>query len=94
MYLTDPFDHMLPPVLENSDELDLEEGPRDYHEFFWDEAVERGQYIPRAPGKTLHTEICRFNSSGEHTTMARNCPHFDLEDEEGKRIRQGWTVQC
>lgn len=93
MYINDPFDKMIPPKLENSEEIDLEEGPRDYHEFFWDEAIERGRYIERAPGKTLYTEICRFDSQGNHLTMAKNCPHFDPEDEEGRKIRTDWTVQ-
>lgn len=93
MYLIDPFDKIFPPALEQAPEEFLEDEPRDYHEFFWDEAVERGHHVdPR--GKTLYTEICRFDQDGNHITMAKHCPHFDPEDEEGRKIRTGWTVQC
>jgi hypothetical protein len=36
---------------------------------------------------------CRFNGAGEHTYMAEKCPHYDVTDEQGPRIRPGWTVQ-
>lgn len=32
-------------------------------------------------------DICRFDERGKHVQMAKHCPHFELEDEEGIRIR-------
>lgn len=55
--------------------------------------------LSRPAGKTvsrewaIHTERCRFDSAGNHLTMAEHCPHFDSHDEMGKRINTGWTVQ-
>lgn len=89
MYVNDPFDKMIPPALEQAEEL-LEE-PRDYHEFFWDEAIERGRHAQRMLGAQV--QICRFDSSGNHLAMAKNCPHFDSDDEQGRKVRTDWTVQ-
>jgi len=88
MYINDPFDKAIPPSLE---EVILDDEPRDYHEYFWDEYVERGQRVSRK--QKLYTQVCRFDQNGDHITMAKDCPHFDAEDEEGRRIRPGWTVQ-
>jgi len=41
----------------------------------------------------LATDICRFDERGQHVQMAKNCPHYAQQDEEGPRIQQGWTVQ-
>lgn len=90
MYLPDPEQLMLKPrILEG--ELDVDEEPRDYHEFFWDEAVERGRQI--GPSQRLHTQVCRFDQNGIHITMAAGCPHFEMEDETGRNIQRGWTAQ-
>jgi hypothetical protein len=87
-YVNDPSELALLPELVS--DIPVEE-PRDYHEFFWDEAVERGRY---ASGyERAYTQVCRFDDNGEHITMAKDCPHFELEDETGKMIREGWTVQ-
>lgn len=92
MYGYDPYQLMEPPALAEVEE-DLFEEPRDYHEFFWDEAIERGSNYVSGFSQRLHTQVCRFDKKGEHVIMARNCPHFEVEDEEGKRIRKGWTCQ-
>lgn len=88
MFVNDPSELALPP--KQISVVELEE-PRDYHEFFWEEAIERGRYTGR-PDRG-YTQVCRLDSHGEHVTMARDCPHFDLEDEMGRRINPGWTVQ-
>jgi hypothetical protein len=88
MYIGDPTELMLPPKLVQ--DIDLSE-PRDYHEFFWDEAVQRGQYA--GPAGRAHTQVCRFDDQGDHVTMAKDCPHYEVEDEMGKHIPRGWTVQ-
>lgn len=92
MYLHDPVALVQHPTLAETEEEVFEE-PRDYHEFFWDEAVQRGRSISGI-SERLYTQVCKFDEDGNHTVMARNCPHFDLEDEEGKRIQRGWTAQC
>lgn len=89
-YINDPFELAVPPKLQDS-EIDFEEEPRDYHDFFYDD-------IHISPDNTLYhsgiyTEACRFDEVGEHTYIAKNCPHFDAANEEGPRIRQGWTIQ-
>lgn len=89
MYVNDPHEKAaLPEVVSD---LEFEEA-RDYHEFFYDDLPQPGgKYTGYHWG--FHTDICRFDEQGRHTQMADNCPHFDLEDEEGKRILPGWTVQ-
>lgn len=92
MYLNDPFDLLLEPRLEGWDEVEEDEdGPPDYEEIFYTESRFRPGTLPYH--NNFATDVCRFNDSGEHTTMAKNCPHFESHDEEGPRIRQGWTVQ-
>jgi hypothetical protein len=88
MYGYDPFELAQPPELIKEEP---EEEIRDYHDLFWEEAIERGRYV--SGDEFLHTQICRFNKDGEHITMAKDCPHFNIDDEEGKRIKPGWTVQ-
>ena len=89
MYVNEPSELALLPELK--EEIDFEE-PRDYHEFFWDDQPgDPGKYAAWHRG--IHTQVCRFDPEGNHVTMARDCPHFELEDEEGKRIQEGWTVQ-
>lgn len=89
-YVNDPSELALLPEME--EDLQLEE-PRDYHEFFHDDL--QGLNMSPTVGwqRGINTQVCRFNSSGEHIAMAEDCPHFDMEDELGKRIRPGWTVQ-
>lgn len=89
MWMNDPFELTQAPVIKEAEELFTE--PRDYHEFFWDEAIERGHHVQS--NKRLHTQVCRFDEYGDHTVMARDCPHFNSDDEEGNIIRKGWTVQ-
>lgn len=74
-------------------EIEFEE-PRDYHEFFYDDArnPNYGKHADSHWG--IHTQVCRFNERGEHVSMAKDCPHFDIADEEGPQIQKGWTVQA
>jgi hypothetical protein len=88
-WVEDPWEKTLPPKLAEIENLDEE--PSDPKEKFWEEAVERGSYV--GPPQRLYTEVCRFGPDGEHTSMAKNCPHFEYEDEMGKNIRKGWTSQ-
>lgn len=90
MYLNDPDELSLPPVLEQMIE---EEEPRPPEDFFWDDVPHSlyDRHLPFHQG--IHVDACRFNDKGEHVHMAKNCPHYDTEDEEGRRIQQCWTVQ-
>lgn len=89
-YVNDPSELALLPELENTD-LDLDE-PEDYHDKFWEEYQPSGRPVGYQP--LIHTQVCRFNpKTGEHTQMAKDCPHFDTEDQEGQRINPSWTVQ-
>lgn len=89
-YVNDPVELTLLP--QTFDDV-TEEEPRDYHEFFRDDVPpESGKYVGLP--EMLYTEVtCKFNHRGEHIYMSENCPHFNMEDEEGRRIREGWTVQ-
>jgi len=70
-----------------------EEEPRDYHEFFYDDIPAEGGRYAGSP-EMLYTEVtCHFNELGEHIYMSPKCPHFDMEDEEGRRVNPSWTVQ-
>lgn len=92
-YVNDPSEKALLPTILVPEE-DLLEEPRDYHEFFGDDLP--AQIVePKFAGSPYqpYTQVCRFNEDGEHTAMAYNCPHFDMEDETGRRIVDGWTVQ-
>lgn len=89
MYINDPFELMLKPKLASDIEYDE---PRDYHDYFWDDQqMGPPRYADDEIG--IYSDICVFDSSGDHLYMAENCPHFDAEDEEGKRIVPGWTAQ-
>jgi hypothetical protein len=81
---------MLAPRLKQLEE-DLLEEPRDPRESFWDEVKDEGRYVGQK--HRLYTQVCRFNQKGLHTVMAKNCPHFKGEDETGRSVRDGWTVQ-
>lgn len=90
MYVNDPSEKAHLPELEQSQEL-LEE-PRHYRDFFWDDQpLDTGRHV--GYHRSLHTQVCRFDQEGNHLTIAKNCPHFDISDEEGRRIQKGWTVQ-
>lgn len=88
MYVNDPFDLTVPPSIESNIEI---EEPRDSKDFFWDDVVYWPDTVSYHQG--LHTDICRFDEAGNHTQMSKKCPHFDPEDEEGRRITKGWTAQ-
>lgn len=90
-YVNDPSELALLPIPES--EIYEDEEPRDYHEYFHDDVPPAG-YAQTGYPEFLYTEVtCHFNELGEHTYMSRNCPHFDMEDQEGRRIRKNWTVQ-
>lgn len=89
MYVSDPTDLMRAPVHEQGEE-DIE--PRDYHDFFHDDRPALGQKFTGRPDN-LHTEVCRLNPDGTHITMAEHCPHFSTEDEMGRPVTPGWTIQ-
>lgn len=38
-------------------------------------------------------DICKFDERGKHVQTAKKCPHYDITDEEGPRVRPGWTAQ-
>ena len=102
MYVNDP--SQLAQLPEVKKEVEFEE-PRDYHEFFGDDQAKPFYLPPRPTVRSerlpnfgeeparIHTQVCRFNERGEHVSMAKDCPHFDGDDEMGKKIVQGWTAQ-
>jgi hypothetical protein len=90
MYVNDP--NELAELPEVKREVILEE-PRDYHEFFWDDTRNPNFGKSADSHWGIQTQVCRFNGKGEHTVMAKDCPHFEIEDEEGSKIQDGWTVQ-
>lgn len=89
-WLPDPFQLAQPPTIEGIEEME-EEAPPTPDEVF------HSQFSHRPDDTSYHAsfavDTCRFDESGEHIQMARNCPHFDSHDEEGPRIIPGWTVQ-
>lgn len=90
-YVNDPSEKaLLPTILVPEEELLAE--PRDYHEFFYDDLP---KYDPKFAGSPYqpYTQVCVFDEEGNHTSMAHNCPHYDMEDETGRKIRGSWTVQ-
>jgi hypothetical protein len=88
-WLTDPYQLAQPPTVEQT-EVEIEEPPS--NEEIFHESI---RHYPDTVGHGFgfHTEVCRFDESGNHTAMADNCPHFNAEDETGKQIQPGWTVQ-
>lgn len=88
--MNDPNDLAQLPTVKQ--DIELEE-PRDYHEFFWDDA--RNPNYGKSPDSHwgIHTQVCRFNERGEHVVIARDCPHYDQSNEEGPQIQKGWTAQ-
>lgn len=89
-YVNDPVELAYPPVLEDKN-IESEE-PRDYHEFFYDDLpYSFSRSVDHETG--IHTDVCRFDDSGNHVLISGKCPHFDIEDEEGKIVKPGWTVQ-
>lgn len=88
MWVNDPSEKALVP--ERFDEI-ADDEPRDYHEFFWDEGIQRGRFVSWQP--RIHTQVCRFDGNGGHVSMAQDCPHFEVEDEMGRNIPSNWTVQ-
>lgn len=88
-YINDPSELAMSPALIS--DIEIEE-PRDYHDYFWDDQqLGSAKYADNSYG--IHVQRCVFDDSGDHLYMAKDCPHFELEDEEGPRIQQGWTVQ-
>jgi hypothetical protein len=90
MYLEDPWDKILAPFkLPEEQEPD----PRmDPVSVFWEEAASTFAGKDVSPRERLHAQVCRFEN-GLHTQMAKDCPHFDTEDELGKITAKGWTSQ-
>jgi hypothetical protein len=87
--INDPFELTHPPSLEDSEVY--EDEPVDYHDRFWDDISLGGRQVGHEP--PIYTQVCRFDTEGNHVEMARGCPHYDASDEEGPRVSPGWTVQ-
>lgn len=88
--INDPNELALLPEREQTEQLFDE--PRPYKDFFYDDQAppstrETGYH------RGIHTEVCRFNGKGEHTYIAEHCPHDNIEDEQGRVMPEGWTVQ-
>lgn len=91
MYINDPFDLTLLPKLEGEEIEEEEERPPTNEEIFYTESRFRPGTLPYH--NNFAVDVCRFDEQGHHTTMAKNCPHYESEDEEGQRVKTGWTVQ-
>jgi hypothetical protein len=88
--INDPHELALLPEREQAQEL-FEE-PRPYKDFFYDDhAPASGRETGHVRG--IHTQVCRFNQQGEHAYVADDCPHGSMEDEQGRIMPPGWTVQ-
>jgi hypothetical protein len=89
----DPFLDLTALPQREQQEIELEE-PQDPENEFWEEAGDAvsGGYNA-GYHQPFHVDVCHFDEAGEHTHIADKCPHFNAEDEEGPRIRQGWTIQ-
>lgn len=91
-WVNEPSDLAQLPQLEQSDVF--EDEPADPLDKFWEEAsmsVYGGVSTGYRQG--AHVRVCRFDEYGNHTSMSDDCPHYDSSDEEGPRVRPGWTVQ-
>lgn len=88
-WLTDPFQLAQPPTVEEQ-EIELEVPPS--NEEIFHESI---RHYPDTVGHDhgIHIQVCRFDELGNHTSIAENCPHFSIEDEQGKQIQPGWTAQ-
>lgn len=92
----DPFLDLTALPQREQQEIELEE-PQDPENEFWEEAGDAGDAVSggyhAGYHQPFHVDVCHFDEAGEHTHIADKCPHFNAEDEEGPRIRQGWTIQ-
>jgi len=88
-WLPDPFQLAEAPSIAEP-EIDVEEPPSN-EEIFYGSI----RHYPDTAGSELgiHVDACRFDEDGNHVQMAKRCPHYDAEDEQGRRIAPGWTVQ-
>ena len=94
MYVNNPDEKAMLPELDKASIIEqLMEEPPDPREAFWEEASKVDSARSVDYHGAIHAQVCRFNSRGEHVIMARDCPHFETEDEEGKTIQKGWTAQ-
>lgn len=91
MYVNDPFELTLEPKIEGWDQEEDENDEPDYDEIFHSEF----RHYPGISGRSYHAavDVCRFDEQGNHVVMAKNCVHFNEVDEEGPRVRPGWTIQ-
>ena len=87
-YLTDPHQLAQLPTVEQEE---LEDEPPTPEEIFHGSFRHYPDSVSHSYG--IHTDVCRFDEKGNHTDMAEKCPHFDEQDEEGRRVNPGWTVQ-
>lgn len=90
MYVNDPFELAQLPVREEDQFAEEDEGPS-LEDIFFEHHVIPHSSVGFDIG--AHTGVCRLDGDGNHTYMDKNCQHFEAEDEEGKRIAKGWTVQ-
>lgn len=89
--MTDPkFDEGIYQPLHVEDDPEPAPVPLEAH-FHADTAPASRNYTTRQ--YSIAAFRCRFNGAGEHTYMDEHCPHYDVTDEQGPRIRPGWTVQ-
>ena len=91
MGVNDPWELTLgvePPLEEVEEDIDpMDERRRVFH-----------SQIRRRPDDTSYhnsfeVDICRFDERGRHVQAGKHCPHYNVSDEEGPRIRPNWTVQ-
>lgn len=63
----------------------------DFRGEFWRESPNMRPTEGREnPGTTA---VCRYLNGRHEMPPQRWCPHFEREDETGKRVRPDWTVQ-
>ncbi len=65
--------------------------PPDFRREFWQQAPDMRPN--RGSDRMATLKVCRYANGKHESPRASWCPHFEREDETGKRIRPDWTVQ-
>ena len=89
-WLPDYEDLAKPPTVYQAPEEEEELTPEEIREEIF---YSHTRYRPDTTSYQQHAavDICRFQD-GQHYG-GKNCPHYDIEDEEGMKINPRWTAQ-
>lgn len=91
MTVNDPFELMLgvePPVQEQEQDIDpMDERRMLFHRYSSNRPDDTSYH------NSFEVAVCKFDERGRHVQAGKHCPHYEIVDEEGPRIKPGWTVQ-